>query len=345
MAAGQTVGSAIPAMAVPIAGALPARMALGAAGGAVAGAGEGVAAPENFWSEKLPQMGAGAVGGAVGVPVAETAARTLGAVPNMLRWLTGQGPSGQQQVERFLSQLGSMTQSENRARDVLSQRFAEDAAAGGPSAEEAAARMERARGEGLPMTLADVGGENVRAVVGSAGRAGGPARGRLARWAVGRLGSVERDSPLMTNIEEGIEKYLATGSARTEARALAEQRAAAAPLWQTAMEGGNLVPVERTLSTRKASALPKWSGAPVIRMCGCRESSDGSTAFWCVRAACGTFGPRKCRTDNLAHRASLRFHRPAPSCSDRSRRSRSSLRRRAPLSFGFLAPSFASGEA
>jgi uncharacterized protein (DUF2384 family) len=172
----------------------------------------------------------------------------------MLRWLTGQGPSGQQQVERFLSQLGSMTQSENRARDVLSQRFAEDAAAGGPSAEEAAARMERARGEGLPMTLADVGGENVRAVVGSAGRAGGPARGRLARWAVGRLGSVERDSPLMTNIEEGIEKYLATGSARTEARALAEQRAAAAPLWQTAMEGGNLVPVERTLAQEYGAA-------------------------------------------------------------------------------------------
>ncbi len=93
------------------------------------------------------------------------------------------------------------------------------------------------------MALADVAGENVRSLLGNVAREPGPGREVVKQWAVNRLGDVDRDSPIATNIEHGIEANLATGSARTEAKALAEQRAASKPLWDRAMAGGSIAPL------------------------------------------------------------------------------------------------------
>jgi hypothetical protein len=89
------------------------------------------------------------------------------------------------------------------------------------------------------------GGEAVDAI---AAREPGPARNRVKKWAIGRLGEIDRDSPIATDLERGISQALGTESARSEARALAEQRAQGAPLWREAMDGGDLPKVEERLA-------------------------------------------------------------------------------------------------
>ncbi|HEX5232937.1 MAG TPA: hypothetical protein VFW56_11930, partial [Bradyrhizobium sp.] len=147
------------------------------------------------------------------------------------------------EVGNFLRTLQGMTKNDNAAIDAINRRFAQDRAAGGPGIEEIGNQFAAARREGQPIVLADVAGENVRGLLGNVAREPGPARNRVKQFAVNRLGDIDRNSPIAASLEGGIERYLATGSARTEARALAEQRAAAAPLWEKAMSGGSIAPL------------------------------------------------------------------------------------------------------
>lgn len=155
-------------------------------------------------------------------------------------------------VANFLSDVSRSGEIENQARNVINQRYGQDLAAGGAAPADVARQLAAGRGEGL--TLADVGGENMRALLGSAAREPGAGRNIVKQWAVGRLGDIDRDSPLAANIEKGIEETLATGSARTEARALAEQRAASKPLWDKAMAGGSIAPLESQFTAGVAEA-------------------------------------------------------------------------------------------
>jgi hypothetical protein len=150
------------------------------------------------------------------------------------------------QVSQFLNAVRQTGDIENKARSLINQSAVRDMAGGGAVPAEMAKQLAAGRGEG--MALVDVAGENVRGLLGNVAREPGPGREVVKQWAVNRLGDVDRDSPLATNIEKGVEANLATGSARTEARALAEQRAASKPLWDEAMSGGNIIPVEEQVA-------------------------------------------------------------------------------------------------
>lgn len=154
----------------------------------------------------------------------------------------------------FMQDLRGVTQQENAARDIINRRFGQDLKAGGATGQQMAADMAAGAREGQPLTLADVGGENMRSLLGNVAREPGPARNRVKQWAINRLGDIDRDSPIAAAISDGISKLLATGSARTEARILAEQRSASKPLWDEAMAGGSIAPLRQQFETAYADA-------------------------------------------------------------------------------------------
>lgn len=151
-------------------------------------------------------------------------------------------------VSQFLGDAARMGDIENRARSRINERHEQDLAADPTLGRTMGTELEAARAGGQPMAIADVAGENVRGLLGNVARRPGPGRQVVKQWSIGRLGDIDRDSPIATALEKGIEESLGTESARSEARSLAEQRSQGAPLWQKAMDGGDLPAVEEGLA-------------------------------------------------------------------------------------------------
>lgn len=67
----------------------------------------------------------------------------------------------------------------NKAVDKVNARFADDVASGATSAQDAIDKLNAAKTAGKPMTLMDVGGENVKGLAGNIARAPGPGKNML----------------------------------------------------------------------------------------------------------------------------------------------------------------------
>lgn len=178
--------------------------------------------------------------------------------------LMGLGPKGGPSAAgvRAASEGGAAADAEraaavlrNKAVEKVSGRFQQDAAAGGPTAQEALERMVEAQGSGKPLTLADLGGENVKALAGNVSRQPGPARNMIKSF------MDERDAGAGQRLADDVSKYVASGSMRKTAKGLVESRSkSAAPLYDEAFHSNQSVTspeLDRILETpagRKALA-------------------------------------------------------------------------------------------
>lgn len=218
---------------VRAAGSIPSTMALtsplsvfgGIPGAVVGGAGGAMVQPttdtENFGSEKLKSgVEGGVLGGAIGVgfKAAGAGVRALGS------YLAREYPENvmTQAVQKILKRMG------------------QDQAGGGPTATQAIDLINEANqiGPGAshkPLTLADVGGENVKALAGNVARQPGEGRNVVRGFLE------ERDQGAGPRIQADIDQYIHGGpSMHHTTQALVESRSAEArPLWQQvrAMQG------------------------------------------------------------------------------------------------------------
>lgn len=129
----------------------------------------------------------------------------------------------------------------SKAAEVIAERFAKGEKAGSPSLKDAIEQVRKARESGKPLTLADVGGENVRGLAGYVSRApGGPSR-EIARNFLDK-----RDTEAGGRLTQDIDTYLAQGSVLKTAQDLAEQRSVESkPLFEEAYRGGSMAPLEQ----------------------------------------------------------------------------------------------------
>lgn len=114
-----------------------------------------------------------------------------------------------------------------KATEKIMKRFSQDTAGGGLSAEDAMEKISKARDAGKPMTLADVGSENVKGLAGNLARQPGEARTQIK----GFLES--RDMQSGPRLTGDIDKYVATGSMKDTVDGLLKARSSAArPLYE-----------------------------------------------------------------------------------------------------------------
>jgi hypothetical protein len=158
-----------------------------------------------FWYAKTQQALEGAAGGAA-----------LHGIGKGLGW--GLEAAGARLAERFPDSM------KFQGRRKILERIREDKAAGGPTQTELARLVREANEKGIPMTLADFGDENVRALAGNVGRAEGPSRNRVRKFLTERD---ETEPAYLTNV---VRRYLhglhpgGDASAFKTAETLMEQR-------------------------------------------------------------------------------------------------------------------------
>lgn len=239
-----------------VAGALPIAALTGGAGGlpgaVLSGAASGAAQPVtegNFLSEKLKQAGIGAAFGAAGSAVGKLAGAAANKVGGWLGWVDKNVPDATQ----------------SKAVQTLLGRFAQDAKTGGPTAEQAIDLVRTANAEGKPMTLADVGGANVKSLTGSIYRKGGEAKNQLAMFLKGReAGAGER---LTSDVEGSLGGGVSTKQAID---ALSDARAhAAAPLYDEAFAANR-----NMASTEIDSILETPAGARALKEAATKMRND-----------------------------------------------------------------------
>lgn len=193
-------------------GSIPSTMALsapfmgGGVGGAIMGGGVGgILQPVtegDFGTEKAKQGAIGAgLGGVIG-----GATKAAGAGINALgSYLAREYPENvmTQAVQKVLKRIG------------------QDEKAGGPSAQGALDLINEASRTGKPMTLADVGGENVKALAGNVSRQPGESRNVATQFLN------NRDEGAAQRLQADIGRYVSGGNMRATTEGLLEARSAA----------------------------------------------------------------------------------------------------------------------
>jgi hypothetical protein len=199
-----------------VGGSLPTTMALapggpGIVGAALAGATGAAIQPttdtENFASEKAESaLLGGAAGGVIGV-----GAKAAGA---------GIRAFGSYLAREYPENV--MTAAVNK---VL-KRMGQDEKAGGPTAQQALDLINEANAAGKPMTLADVGGENTKALAGNVTR-------QPESRAIGQQFLNQRDEGAAQRIGADIQRYVHGGDSmqRTTQAMLEARSEAARPVW------------------------------------------------------------------------------------------------------------------
>lgn len=211
------VGGSIPSTAALTA---PALAAGGIPGAILGGAAGSIVQPttdtEHFGKEKLESAAEGGVLGGVlgaGAKAAGMGVRALGA------YIAREYPEN------------VMTQ----AVQKILKRMSQDEKAGGPSATQALDLINEANAAGKPMTLADVGGENTRALAGNVARQPGESRNIPTQFLN------DRDAAAGGRLNEDINRYIHGGASMHQTtRAMVEARSAAGrPAWDAVrnMEG------------------------------------------------------------------------------------------------------------
>lgn len=189
-----------PVVAAPAAlGGIPGALAAGAMSGLT----QPVNDPEHFGAEKAKQVGIGtAVGGVFGA-----AGKAVG-----------------KGIEAFGSYLAReypenvMTQ----AVQKILKRMGQDQAAGGPSAQDAIDLINAAAARGKPVTLADVGGENIQGLAGNVARQPGEGRNITTQFLNAR------DEGAAARLQNDIRQYVSGGPSMVQTtEALLNARSAA----------------------------------------------------------------------------------------------------------------------
>jgi hypothetical protein len=223
--AGEFAGQVIPQMlAAPeaAAGAL-ARIGQGAVLGGVQGAVAPVPAQQPFWSTKAAQVGEGTAAGALGTAVPEGVLKGIKA-SGIGSWLLRNNPLAVKSaaVQKILS--------------VIQQ----DEKAGTTKAQDVADLIHKTRAAGVPMTLMEAGGENLKGFAGSVARSKGPAKDIIPKSFNNRIeGSAQRLRDVVTKTFGFPQTMRETHQALTTSQA-----AASRPLYQKAFEPGSLAPLE-----------------------------------------------------------------------------------------------------
>lgn len=186
----------------------------------------------NFLAEKSKQAAVGALtGGAIGV-----GGEALGA---LAKPVTAAAKAGWGAMQRWLGAEMPDSLKSGAVHKVLEQ-FGQDEKAGGPSATEVMDLLNKARAANKPMTLADMGGENVKAMASYVTRQPGEA------MTTARNLLAERDRTAAQRLSGDIAQHVTSGpSMKQTAEALSHTRAAAAkPLYEEAMKPGSTAPLE-----------------------------------------------------------------------------------------------------
>jgi hypothetical protein len=127
-------------------------------------------------------------------------------------------------------------------------------------------KISKARQEGQPLTLSDVGGRPIRRLAGTIYRSGGEPAAYMEKFYKGRSTDLTLDhlnTAAGTRIEKAIGENIATGSYKQATKDLIAQRSERArPLWEEATAGGSLAPLETQFANafNKASATEKAAG-------------------------------------------------------------------------------------
>lgn len=201
-------------IASPVNAAIPGGPIIaGAAGGGL----QPISTPGDFWNQKGVQvLEGGLFGGAMkgGTKLLGAGTRAVSAM------LTREFPDS------------TIT----AATEKILKRMASDEKAGGPTAQEAIDLVNEAAKSGKPMTLVDVGGKNVRSLLGNVYRQPGDSRALVAKFLA------DRDRQAAARLTTDIDKYVHGGrSATLTAEGLLRGRSAAAkPLWERALALQNI---------------------------------------------------------------------------------------------------------
>lgn len=208
------------------------RVGLAARAGGIAAATQPVTSDGNFFAEKAKQVGIGAAAGGV----LGTAGEALGA---LAKPITKAAQSGLDAVKRWLgAEMPSSLQS--AAVHKVLEQFGQDEKAGGPSAANVMELLNTAHAANKPLTLADLGGDNVKALAGYVTRQPGEA------MTTSRNLLDTRDKAAAQRLSGDIAKYVSSGDTMKQtADALAQSRAAASkPLYEEAMKPGSTAPLQ-----------------------------------------------------------------------------------------------------
>jgi len=206
------------------AGRLGAAALTGGALGAESGALQPVTGEGGYWGEKALQTGIGGVAGAATGAGAELAIR---AAEPVLRPLFD-----------YASGISDGKLTPGQA-EVL-RRVAQDAKGGGPSAQDMIDLVKESAARGTPATLADVGGENVKGLLGRIARTPGEAKQFITKTLTAR------DEAAGGRLETVLDRDMAPGSMKQTFDAMVQARSAGArEPWAKAMEGGSVAPLER----------------------------------------------------------------------------------------------------
>ena len=187
------------------------RIVVGMEGAEIGGAAAGAIQPANskdYWTEKAFQTGTGALVGA-GVGAVGSAAAA------------GADKLGEYLARNYPDNL------KNAAVQKILRRIKQDQKAGSPSATDTIALVNEAK---KPLSIADVGGENVKSLAGNVARSPGPGR-QVAQEFLGK-----RDEQAAARLSADISKYVSGGDTVHQAtEALLQARSAAArPAYQAA---------------------------------------------------------------------------------------------------------------
>ena len=111
---------------------------------------------------------------------------------------------------------------QEKAFKTVLKRFEQDVKTGGPTAQGAMDLMNKAAASGKPLTLADIGGENVRALAGRVARQPGESRNIAKQFLQGR------DEQAAQRLSADIDRYISGGpSMHATTKALLEARSKA----------------------------------------------------------------------------------------------------------------------
>ncbi len=126
-----------------------------------------------------------------------------------------------------------------QARDMVNQRVNQSVEGGGPVHEDIVNALRQAHNAGQPMTLADLV-KPVRDLLGNVYREPGPARTIVKKTLEAR------DAAAPVRAEEAIAKYMGTGTLKeTQDALIAARSKAGKTLWDKALEGGSIAPLEQ----------------------------------------------------------------------------------------------------
>jgi hypothetical protein len=201
------LGGSVPttmALAPPVLGGIPGAVAAGAMSAAI----QPEPDTENFGKHKAADV---AIGGGIG--------GVAGLVAKPISY-------GVSALGKYIAREYPDSVVDSAVRKIL-KRMGQDEKAGGPTAQGALDLINAAGDAGKPMTLADVGGENVKALAGNVSRQQGESRNVAQQFLT------NRDTDAGQRIESDIARYIHGGETmhRTTEALIEGRSAAARPLW------------------------------------------------------------------------------------------------------------------